>query len=374
MVLTNLTAGTYCVHSVNGLLQTTASDCGAGGGGAGGGWSTSTPNIIYNSFGTVVGINSSTPTANLTVQGMSGSTTPIFTVASSTNTQYLTVLAKGYVGIGSSTPSTQLAVTSLTSTVDPFDVSTSTSGSLFHVSANGNVGIGVANPDSNLEVFGSEHIGNFGNLTLDSGSYVQWGSSVVSFRGGASPNYLQLSTNGGTNGIYVNSAGSVGIGTSSPSSLLFVQNTSNGSTTPLLTVASSTGSTLLTVLANGNVGIGTSAPSQLLTVGNNNQFLVTSAGNASATNLTITSFSAANSYCVHSVNGLLQTTASDCGAGGGGGGGWATSSPNIIYNSFGTLVGINSTTPTANLTVQGMSGSSTPIFVVASSSNAYYRL
>ena len=145
---TNLTitsfsnSNTYCVHSVNGLLQTTASDCGAGGGG-GAGWATSTPNIVYNNYGTLVGINSTTPTANLTVQGKSGSTTPIFVVASSSNAQYLTVLAKGYVGIGSSTPSTQLAVTSLSSTVDPFDVSTSTSGSLFHISANGNVGIGM---------------------------------------------------------------------------------------------------------------------------------------------------------------------------------------------------------------------------------------
>ncbi len=258
---TNLTitsfsnSNTYCVHSVNGLLQTTASDCGAGGGSV---WASSTPNIIYNSFGTVVGINSTTPTANLTVQGMSGSTTPIFVVASSSNAQYLTVLANGRVGIGSATPSTTLS----------------------------------------------------------------------------------LQGNSGTNPLYI---------------------------------ASSTGTALMVMQQNGNVGIGTTSPSQVLTVGNNNQFTVTSAGNASATNLTITSFSAANSYCIHSVNGLLQTTASDCGAGGGGaGGGWSTSTPNIIYNSFGTVVGINSTTPTANLTVQGMSGSSTPIFVVASSSNAQY--
>jgi hypothetical protein len=49
--------------------------CGGGSGGTGGaGWSTSTPNIVYNNFGTVVGINSTTPTASLVVRGTS--TTP----------------------------------------------------------------------------------------------------------------------------------------------------------------------------------------------------------------------------------------------------------------------------------------------------------
>ncbi len=146
-------SNTYCVHSVNGLLQTTASDCGAGGGG-GGGWSTSSPNTIYNSFGTLVGINSTTPIASLTVQGKSGSTTPIFVVASSTNAQYLTVLANGNVGIGTSAPAQTLTLQG-TSGTDLLNIASSTGTSVLYVAQNGNIGIGTTTPAATLNVLGT---------------------------------------------------------------------------------------------------------------------------------------------------------------------------------------------------------------------------
>ena len=49
----------------------------------------------------------------------------------------------------------------------------------------------------------------------------------------------------------------VGIGTTTPTSFLSVQNASTTSTMPLFTVASSTNATLFSVLADGSVGIGT---------------------------------------------------------------------------------------------------------------------
>ena len=81
----------------------------AGGGGSGGGWATSTPAYITttypNTTGALVGINSSTPTAQLTVEGTAGTTTPIFTVASSSNTSYLNVTSIGNVNIATLTAS-----------------------------------------------------------------------------------------------------------------------------------------------------------------------------------------------------------------------------------------------------------------------------
>jgi YVTN family beta-propeller protein len=64
----------------------------------------------------------------------------------------------------------------------------------------------------------------------------------------------------------ISSSGNVGIGTTSPTSLLYVQGTSSILTTNLFSVASSTGTSLFTINSNGNVGIGTTTPTQLLSV------------------------------------------------------------------------------------------------------------
>jgi hypothetical protein len=66
-----------------------------GGGGLGAGTATGTPNYVFtnypNSTGTNFGVNSSTPTAQLTVVGISGSTTPIAIVASSSGLSNLQI-------------------------------------------------------------------------------------------------------------------------------------------------------------------------------------------------------------------------------------------------------------------------------------------
>src|ERR1035437_849736 len=69
-----------------------------------------------------------------------------------------------------------------------------------------------------------------------------------------------------SNYFYNPTTHSLGLGTSSPTSTLFVQG--SGSNNPFV-VASSTGTQLLTVLPNGNVGIGTTSPTQALAVNGN---------------------------------------------------------------------------------------------------------
>ncbi len=59
--------------------------------------------LVLDQFGQF-GINSTTPAAMLSVRGISGSTTPEFIVASSSNAVNLIVTSGGNVGIGTTTP------------------------------------------------------------------------------------------------------------------------------------------------------------------------------------------------------------------------------------------------------------------------------
>ena len=95
----------------------------------------------------------------------------------------------------------------------------------------------------------------FGTTTANSFSQLQ------QFNANAST--TQLTSTGST--YLATAGGNVGIGTTSPYSLLSISNSATAAAnTPLFTIASTTGgtstSTLMTVLANGNVGIGTAGP------------------------------------------------------------------------------------------------------------------
>lgn len=71
---------------------------------------------------------------------------------------------------------------------------------------------------------------------------------------------MVFQTNGSNTRMVIDTSGDVGINTTTPKSVLYVQASSSVSTIPLFTVATSTGTNYLTVLANGNTGIGTSTP------------------------------------------------------------------------------------------------------------------
>jgi len=78
-----------------------------------------------------------------------------------------------------------------------------------------------------------------------------------------------------TTGGNLTVSGSVGIGTTTPYSILSISNSATTAVnTPLFTIASTTAgtatSTLMTVLANGSVGIGTASPTYRLTVNSDN--------------------------------------------------------------------------------------------------------
>ena len=98
---------------------------------------------------------------------------------------------------------------------------------------------------------------------------------------------MQFYTHDGTSlapRIYINSTGLVGIGTTSPTTLLHI----SGSTGGLLEIDSNTAANILYVSSSGNVGIGTSTPSTRLDVSGSSRFagnmIITGSGADSTTN------------------------------------------------------------------------------------------
>ena len=89
--------------------------------------------------------------------------------------------------------------------------------------------------------------------------------SLLTMQGGASTaSLLNIASSTGNSVLFIGNNGNVGIGTTSPGSLLTMQG--GASTASLLNIASSTGNSVLFIGNNGNVGIGTTSPGSLLTM------------------------------------------------------------------------------------------------------------
>lgn len=106
---------------------------------------------------------------------------------------------------------------------------------------------------------GVQFFSNSGSQVADFGA---GGGDNASFLGGVNITGNLLVN---TNALSVNSiTGNVGIGTSTPTSLLSVASSTASGTSRLFSIGAS--SEIFTVLANGNVGVGTAVPGQSLTV------------------------------------------------------------------------------------------------------------
>jgi hypothetical protein len=243
----------------------------------------------------------------------------------------LTVASGGNVGIGTTTPNQKLSIFNSTGdsaiefsslTGDPykwtigqdysdagkFKISSSSAlgtSDRFVIDGNGNVGIGTTdtagyklNVNGQIKSTGQQlyidantyfsytqrdvgEIGILGNgaqyfMNYDTANarvLIGDGNSTFGSKfgvaGNASIGSSYSSTAAPSDGLIVQ--GNVGIGTTSPYSLLSISNSATtAANTPLFTIASTTAgnstTTLMTVLANGNVGIGTASPSANLHV------------------------------------------------------------------------------------------------------------
>ncbi|KKS34007.1 MAG: FG-GAP repeat protein, partial [Parcubacteria group bacterium GW2011_GWC2_42_13] len=127
--------------------------------------------------------------------------------------------------------------------------------------------IGGAGQRFQTGYFGTSVVVGGGTSTSSANSLLASGAYTLDSAG-----VLSLNTTNNQN--IVTGSGKVGLGTTSPYSLLSISNSaSTAANTPLFTIASTTAgtatSTLLTVLASGKVGIGTEGPDDILHVQKN---------------------------------------------------------------------------------------------------------
>ena len=113
-------------------------------------------------------------------------------------------------------------------TGQPLELNSATSNDVVVAAGGGNVGIGVASgPSEKLEVAGNVNVIGGGNLLMQTGARVQFGTSdaasVIGEHG--SSGYLALAANNEHMRILAN--GNIGVGTSAPSMLLDVRGASN---------------------------------------------------------------------------------------------------------------------------------------------------
>ena len=360
--------------------------------------------------GSRVGIGTNNPIAKLQVNGnisASSFTGSVFGTSSwSTN-----ALSASYAPGGGTTLTTgsTYPITSSWSTTSSniiggtsnyiplWSTNTSLGNSVLYQSSN-NIGIGTTSPSYKLDVNGiiavsnspfADKTGNYNRIYNPSGDGCIYLGNV-SDPGNYYDNTNHYFRNRGNTTTYVtiNSNGNVGIGTTSPASILHLQssaattllridNTNNAndaailltdSTNPTgegfrITYDSSVGDTyfnniftssiqafnfqkgdfgsgtsLLTILNSGNVGIGTTSPSAKLHVNGNisaSAFTGSVFGTSSwANNATTASFASTASYNLNSISSSYSLTASYALVAGSGGSGGSTSTSSLIGQTF----------------------------------------
>ena len=244
-----------------------------------------TTGSFTNLTGGTTNLSATTITGNLTVSGIitpslisatSYISAPYFIATSSSATSTFA----GSLAIGTSTPFGN----------GLFIVGTSTP--LLYISGtNGRIGIGTSSPSVSFDLFATDSlrlpVGTTAQRPGGDVGYVRYNTTTHQFEGygdnsvwqglggvinPAQTTYITAGTDdflrfvtASTERMTITDGGFVGIGTTSPYSLLSISNNLNtAANTPLFTVASTTAgtatSTLMTILASGRIGIGTAAP------------------------------------------------------------------------------------------------------------------
>ena len=189
-------------------------------------------------------------------------------------TSRLFIENSGRVGIGTTSPSSALHVSSAaTSAATPILIVSSGTGAgqeLLRVRGDGNVGIGTTSPGRPLHIVDDrdflarfESTDGFSGISLRDNSTTAGDQVIVAAVGDA----MRLRTLN-TDRMAITSAGNVGIATVIPAARLHVSSSNAVAADTILQVSSgtATGQELLVVKGDGNVGIGTTSPDNSLHV------------------------------------------------------------------------------------------------------------
>ncbi|MDB5245384.1 MAG: hypothetical protein JWN90_489 [Parcubacteria group bacterium] len=231
-----------------------------------------------------LGIGSTTPTSRLSVVGTAGATSPILTIASSSNASYFGVNSTGAITFNGLTGNIGQLLQSFGAGAPPQWVATSTLGfatgtvtsaanQVAYYNASGLLGgtSGFSFDGTNLSVGGTitatgQYIGLGGTGAANTPAYTFSGDLTTGiFHPGS--NLIGFTT-GGIQRAVIDGNGNLGVGTSSPLARLSVKGA--GTTTGInFQTTDSNNSPLFTILDSGLAGIGTAAPTNQLTIATN---------------------------------------------------------------------------------------------------------
>lgn len=258
---------------------------------------TATAGLVFTTSGNL-GIGTTTPSAKLSLTGSGTGTGRLFALADSNNAEKLTILDNGNAGIGTSTPGSKLSVSGEMSIGADYAMAAPTNGLIIE----GNVGIGTTSPGSNLHIYSDSgqptitversQVGSASGAAIilrksrglglpaqvgdlmgayyyqmlnSAGTWVtsaQVTGVVLDPTSGSEDSAITFSTR--LNGAYaerirIDSSGNLGIGTTSPYSMLSVAGQIVGQNFV------ATSSTATSTIA-GSLGVGTTVPEERLDV------------------------------------------------------------------------------------------------------------
>lgn len=249
-------------------------------------WTTVNTNDIKNTNTGNVGVNTTTPSERLDVNGTIKASGGLTITGAPAEHDYQNAL---YLGISGDTANidaldSQVDFRNLVITGKTFHLKTWNGGALLtglYQNTAGNVGINMTNPQASLDVNGSflfrgnSSMASPGSVgpVLNGGYYSTGGYAFLQGYNYTTSAYIPLNLYGSKTIINPN-GGSVGIGTDSPIYSLDVNGGANGfrakastsSANDTIATFESAGGIQAIVRANGNVGIGTTSPAKKLDV------------------------------------------------------------------------------------------------------------
>ncbi|MFT5036700.1 MAG: hypothetical protein ACI9VM_000263 [Candidatus Azotimanducaceae bacterium] len=105
-------------------------------------YSNSSSEVFTLSNAGYLGLGTTTPSSNLSIQGTGGQTANLFSIASSTGTDLLTFTSGGSLGLGTSSPMANFAITGMSGQTSPlFAIATSTGDSIFTIASDGSLDV-----------------------------------------------------------------------------------------------------------------------------------------------------------------------------------------------------------------------------------------